>query len=402
MAECPLCLIPSRETLLYKDDICYIVNTKDIKGHKLRVMVVTNCHTETPTAEEFAHCLDRLKSYMESNCPTETFYLVFGTYASVPQHYHIIGCDDILNLSESKLMFSSEYVRCLIHINRRKVVIGIPARNEEKYIEEIIEESMKFGSVVVLNNGSNDMTKDLAEAAGAKVLDYDWSGYGRALYEIFKYAKSVEADVLITLDGDGQHNPNEIPKFLTAIQDSDVVVGNRFLAEEKVPLHRRAVIKGLNTFYGIGDSQCGFRAYNKKALESITITEDGMGASLDILNMAKEMDLKISEVPCTITYNEPEKPFSNLLKQGLNLINTVFWGLIWARPYTFLGIPAMILFIAALASGIQVLDVYLRQGYLIGTLALFCGVSFLSSLALISVIFFIIIQRKVIKELSRK
>lgn len=365
-------------------------------------MVVTNNHIETPSASDFAHCLDRLRAYMESNSPTETFYMVFGTYASVPEHYHIIGCDDILNLEESTQLFSSEYVRCLVHTSRRKVLIGIPAHNEEKHIADVVSQAKKFGTVYVLNNASNDGTETEAKKAGAIVSTHEWSGYGRALYEIFNYAKENGYDVLITLDGDGQHNPNEIPKFLTALQDADVIIGNRFLAGEKVPSYRKAVISALNVIYKVGDTQCGFRVYNRRAIESIKITDDGMGASLQLLNLVKENSFKISEVPCVVTYEKPEKPIHNLLSQGLNLVNTIFWGGIWARPYTVLGVPALILFVISLWSGIIALSVYLTQHYLVGTLALLCGVTFLSSLALISIIFFITIQRRVIMELSRK
>ncbi len=402
MSECPLCTIPQREQLLYQDDLCYIVKTKEPKGHNLRIMVVTNRHTETPTPAEFAHCLDRLRSYMEQNCKTETFYMVFGTYASVPQHYHIIGCDDVLNLEESKQLFSSEYVRCLIHTTRSRILIGIPAHNEQDNISDVIKEAKKFGNVLVVSNGSMDGTAEISKSLGAQVLDFKWSGYGQALYEIFKYAKENYYDTLITLDGDGQHNPNEIPRFLTALQTSDIVIGNRFLAGEQVPLHRKAVISALNLIYKIGDTQCGFRAYSRKAIESIKITDDGMGASLEILNIAKEENMKISEVPCVITYNKPEKPASNLLSQGLNLINSIFWSGIWARPYTVLGLPALVLFIFSMWAGIQAIIVYLAEGKLLATLAILCGVSFLSSVALVSIIFFITIQRRVIKELSRK
>ena len=402
MPECPLCTIPQREPLLYQDKQCYIVNTKENKGHKLRVMVVTNHHTETPSSQDFAHCLDRLRSFMETHSTTETFYMVFGTYATVPDHYHIIGCDDVLNLEESNQLFSSEYVRCLVHSTRRKILIGIPAHNEEMHIAEVVEQAKKFGTVYVVNNASEDDTGIKAKDAGAVVTSHNWGGYGRALYEIFQYAKDNSFDILITLDGDGQHNPNEIPRFLTAIQTADIVIGNRFLAGERVPSHRKAVVNGLNFIYGIGDTQCGFRAYSKKAIELIKITEDGMGASLEILNRAKENKLKLTEVPCAIVYDKPEKPFHNLLSQGLDLVNTVFWSGIWARPYTFLGIPALILFIISSITGIQAILLYMSQGRLVGSLALICGITLLSSIALMSITFFIMIQRRVIKELSRR
>ena len=77
-------------------------------------MVVLNRHVENPTAEEFAHCLHQLQKYMDSYSPTEFYYMVFGTYASVPQHYHIIGADNVINKEEAEKLFSSDRVRCII------------------------------------------------------------------------------------------------------------------------------------------------------------------------------------------------------------------------------------------------------------------------------------------------
>jgi len=398
---CPLCIIPSREPLLYSDDICYISNTIKDKGHKLRVMVTLNRHTDTPTTLEFTHSLDRLHKYMENNSPTETFYLVFGTHASVPAHFHIIGCDDNLTTEESALMFDSDYVRCLIYGNKRRILIGIPAHNEEAHISEVITKAKKYGTVLVLNNGSTDKTEEISLRSGALVCSYKWSGYGRAIQEIFKYAKTNNYDILITLDSDGQHNPDEIPPFLTSLSTSDIVVGNRFIKNNTTPFHRKMIISGLNIIYGVGDSQCGFRVYNKQAISKLSLIEDNMGVSLEILTKARELSLRMSEVPCTITYLK-EKPIRSLLQQGMSLIETLFWGTVWARPYTILGIPAFLLFLTSLFFGSWSLIHYTQTKSLVPSLALICGISFISSLALLSITFIITIQRRLIKEVTKK
>jgi len=118
--SCPLCTIPSREGTLYKDEVCYIQKTKEQRGHILRVMVVLNRHAADPTADEFAHCMHKLQRFMEGRSPTQLYYMVFGTYASIPEHYHIIGADDVLDAEEFEKLFSSEYVRCVIWGTRRR------------------------------------------------------------------------------------------------------------------------------------------------------------------------------------------------------------------------------------------------------------------------------------------
>jgi len=395
--SCRLCQIPNDEPLIYEDDVCYIVPTKENKGHDLRVMVVLKRHTAEPSVKEFVHCIDRLRVFMNSNCKTKDYHIVFGTHATIPEHFHTIGCDDIVNESE-QLMFDSE--RVVLNSPVKNVLIGIPTHNESAHIYDIVTKAKRFGYVVVIDNGSSDDTAIVARKAGAIADFYTWSGYGLALQEIFNFAKYNKIDVLITLDGDGQHNPDEIPRFLQKIQSADIVVGNRFKEDSNTPLHRKAIIKGINTIYGIGDSQNGFRAYNRLAIENIHITEEGMGASLEILNRAKEFGLVIAEVPCTVTYSK-KRSFSSDLRHGVSLLETIFWGVIWARPYTFLGIPASIFLLSSIICGSIVIINYADQHYFILNVAVVAGMSFIIGILLTAATFFITIQRRLLKEIRK-
>ena len=397
--SCPLCTLPEREGTLYADDTCYIAKTKTPKGHLLRIMCVINRHVADPNMKEFTHSLSVLRDYMEKNCPTENFYLVFGTHGSIPEHYHVIGCDDIFNQEEAALMFDSDYVRCLIYGNKRKVLVGIPAHNEADNISSVIAQAKKFGDVLVVENGSTDKTAEVARSAGAIVESFTWSGYGRALQQIFKEARDNKYDYLITLDSDGQHNPTEIPRFLTALRSTNVVVGNRFLENDTTPVHRAAVIKTLNSIYGVGDTQCGFRGYDSKAINTIDIVDNGMGASLEILTKAKEHRLTISDVPCTVKYAAAQEA-GKLLNQGLRLIESVYWGLIWARPFTIIGIPAFLSMIISILSGIYALTKYFATGYLVPSIALLSGITLIVSLVLGLMAFFVTTQRRLLKELK--
>ena len=399
MSTCPLCTIPQREKLLYSDDLVYVVETKEKKGHKVRLMSSAIRHTDKPTFEEQLRVKAKLIEYMNKYMGIKSWYFCDSTHCSLPEHYHFVACDaESSDPNEMLLLADTKKVRFPL---KQNILTGIPAHNEKEHISDVVTKAKKYGDVYVVSNGSTDNTAELAVNAGAKVLDVDWSGYGKALQEIFKYAKYKEYEVLITLDGDGQHDPDEIPKFLDKIQDSDIVVGNRFSVPNGMPYHRRVVIQGINMIYGIGDTQCGFRAYNKHAINTLNITTDGMGASLDIINKAKEKSLNITDVPCTVTYNKPEHP-AKFIYQGLNLIEIIFWGAVWNNPYTYIGIPTAILFITSILSGLYTTGLYLETFRLNISMALICGISFIASIMLGTITFIISMQRRLIKELNVK
>jgi glycosyltransferase involved in cell wall biosynthesis len=395
--SCSLCTIPQREKVLYIDDLVYIVQPKDMKGHKVRLMSSIIRHTNKPTFEEDLRVKAKLVEYMNKYCGIKPWYFCDSTHCSIPEHYHFVACDaESTDPKEMALLADTKKVRFPL---KQNILIGIPAHNEQKNIFNIVNRAKQFGDVFVVSNGSTDNTADLAVNAGAKVLNVEWSGYGRALQEIFKYAKYNDYDALITIDGDGQHDPDDIPDFLDEISDADIIVGNRFTTENNVPFHRKVVIKGINSIYGIGDTQCGFRAYNKDAINKIKINTDGMGASLEIINHAKELNLKIVDIPCRVTYNKPEVP-TKFIYQGLTLVEIIFWGAVWERPYTFLGIPTFILLCISILSGLYTTGLYITTFKLNISMALIFGLTFISSLILGNITFIISMQRRLVKELS--
>jgi glycosyltransferase involved in cell wall biosynthesis len=153
------------------------------------------------------------------------------------------------------------------------------------------------------------------------------TGYGHALSLLFNIAHKNHFQYMITLDGDGQHDPEEIPVFLEALKEADIVIGNRFMSTstDGLPLYRRLGIKILGKLLGIGDAQNGFRAYNRKAITSLNPREKGMGASIEILKLAKACALKIKEVPCSVTYADVRHS-KNPLIHGKELLKTLFFG----------------------------------------------------------------------------
>ncbi|ADP77864.1 glycosyl transferase family 2 [Methanothermus fervidus DSM 2088] len=191
----------------------------------------------------------------------------------------------------------------------KKNIIIIPAYNEEKSIGKIVKECLKYGEVLVVDDGSTDNTSKIAKKYGAKVIKHEKNkGKGAALKTGIKAALKEKYDTLIFLDADGQHDPKFIPYFLD--KKADMVIGSRFLhGIEEMPLQRRlsnmitTKIINLITKYNLTDSQCGFRAIKAKNAEIFLSIpyNDYIFESAAIIKAA-EHGLKVEEVPITCKY----------------------------------------------------------------------------------------------------
>lgn len=194
------------------------------------------------------------------------------------------------------------------------VIAGIPAYNEEEYIADVVRKTLTHvDEVVVIDDGSTDNTAKVAEMAGATVVKNGTNqGVGRATQRCFEIAKQRNADVLITIDGDGQNNPGEIPRLLTAIFEggADFVIGSRFLDEQvKFPRYRKLGINIITFLYNFAskakltDSQSCYRAYSKRAISLLNIAEKGFPFSVELLVKARQKGLVITEVPISCIYH---------------------------------------------------------------------------------------------------
>jgi len=262
------------------------------------------------------------------------------------------------------------------------IVAGIPAYNEEKTIAKVIVTAQKYVDIVVVcDDGSQDMTADIAQKLGAVVIKHDKNmGYGIALQSIFKKANALSADILLTLDADGQHDAKEIPKLIQPIVESkaDVVIGSRFLENEGrgIPSYRRLGIRLLTKFTSssgknnISDAQCGLRAYNRRALESISMYEPGMGASAEILLKAGAQGLKIAEVPVQVHYKGLETSTHHPLGHGLNVISTIVKLIVEESPLVYLGIPGVALLLVGVLFGLWMLQLYTIEHRIVTNVAL--------------------------------
>ncbi len=194
------------------------------------------------------------------------------------------------------------------------IIAVIPAYNEEGRVADVIRRSLSFvDTVVVVDDGSCDQTSARARDAGARVVQHPLNrGLGASLGTGIEGARKLGASIVVTLDADGQHLPEEIPLLVEAIQrGSDAVIGSRMLTYEgNMPRMRKLYqrIGNLMTYMLFGkhvtDSQSGFRAFSKDALKKIKIRTDRMEVSSEIVSEIHRHNLVYSEVPITAVYTD--------------------------------------------------------------------------------------------------
>ena len=249
-------------------------------------------------------------------------------------------------------------------------LICIPAYNEEANIGKLIKDCKKFADkVIVCDDGSIDYTSELAKKEGAIVLQHEKNqGYGSAIATLFDYSRKENADMMVTIDADGQHDPNEIPLLFDAIvkHNVDVAIGSRFLNDNDTPAYRKAGIKiitsatNYSTNLKVSDSQSGFRAYSNLAINEIVPTETGMSVSTEILLKVSNKGLSLAEVPITISY-DGDTSTQNPVSHGTSVFATTMKYVSIRHPLLFYGLPGIILFLSGIGLGMSFIDAYLYQ-----------------------------------------
>ena len=237
------------------------------------------------------------------------------------------------------------------------IVACIPACNEERYIASVLVRLRPHVDVmIVCDDGSGDLTGEIAEGLGAVVVRHPKNlGYGAAIKSLFKEALMRDVDVAVTIDADDQHDPDELHRLVEALGNGyDIVIGSRFLEDNgsQVPGWRRKGIEVINAVSANGhpvtDSQSGFRAYSRKALESLSLTEDGMGVSTEILLKAREAGLRIGEVPISVKYHE-DSSMDNPVVHGVGVLLSTVKLLSIRHPLLFFGVPGLAFTLFAVA-----------------------------------------------------
>ena len=241
-----------------------------------------------------------------------------------------------------------------------KIIVGIPAFNEEKNIATIITKLADItDTIIVCNDGSSDLTLDIAKKMGVFVINHEKNlGYGAAIRSIFLKAKEMNGDVLVTFDADGQHRIEDIENVIKPIidQKADLVIGSRFLdeSEKEIPQYRKVGIKVITKITNssikeqLTDSQSGFRAYSKKVIAELNPSELGMGISTEILIKASSKNFRITEVPIKILYTGDTSTHNPVSHGSSVILSTIKYTSI-EHPLKFYGIPSMILFIIGIS-----------------------------------------------------
>jgi glycosyltransferase involved in cell wall biosynthesis len=261
------------------------------------------------------------------------------------------------------------------------VVACIPAYNEERTIARVVVEAQRYvDKVIVCDDGSTDLTGEIARRLGAEVIRHERNmGYGAALSSLFKAARGLNASAMVVLDADLQHNPSDIPRLLSPVVrgEADIVIGSRFLGKEGgVPKYRGLGIRLITNFAkgvsyrDITDAQSGFRAYSRRAINSITPSEQGMGASTEILLKAKEIGLRVVEVPIRISYDVEKPSTHNPLLHGLDVILSTVKHLSIRRPLVFYGVPGFAALLVALFFWVWTLQIFASTRQIVTNIAL--------------------------------
>ena len=237
-----------------------------------------------------------------------------------------------------------------------KIIVGIPAFNEEKNIAPIITKLTNIADkIIVCDDGSTDLTSKISEKLGALVIKHEKNmGYGAAIRSIFLKAKDLNGEILVTFDADGQHRVQDIQNVTNPIinGESEIVIGSRFLDEDEkdIPSYRKVGIKVITKITNatikekLTDSQSGFRAYSKKVINELNPSELGMGISTEILIKASSKNFRISEVPIKITYSGDTSTHNPISHGSSVILSTIKYTSI-EHPLKFYGIPSLIFFI---------------------------------------------------------
>jgi glycosyltransferase involved in cell wall biosynthesis len=237
---------------------------------------------------------------------------------------------------------------------QHKIAVVVPAYNEEITIGSVVIGAAKYSDrVYVVNDGSKDLTSETAKAAGAFVVEMEKNGgKAKALMTGLRKAREDGYNVVVMMDGDGQHKSIDIPALIDPVINNsvDLVIGSRFMKEDnKIPAYRQAGQKVLNTFTNMGssgkltDTQSGFRALGPRALENLDFESSGYSVESDMITCFSERNLSIVEVPVAVRYDVPNGHKQGSTSMGFTLLENVITTVAYKRPLlVFVGPGALL------------------------------------------------------------
>lgn len=207
-----------------------------------------------------------------------------------------------------------------------RALTALPVFNEVRHVGRVLDEVVRFGTeVLVVDDGSSDGTAELLAARrDIRVATHPQNrGYGAALKTAFAWALRERYDVLVTIDCDGQHEPQLIPDFVAACADVDLVSGSRYLRTwdganapppERLRINREITAE-LNRRLDLRltDAFCGFKAYRVAALADLQITDDGYAMPLELWVQAAALGWRIIELAVPLIYLDETRSFGGAL-----------------------------------------------------------------------------------------
>lgn len=267
-----------------------------------------------------------------------------------------------------------------INLENPELIVLLPAYNEERFIGSLVLQLREIADyVIVIDDGSTDRTAAIARAAGAIVENHERNmGKGMALNTGFRKALNLGADIVVMIDADGQHNPEELDCVIAPLKagEADIVVGSRYLTQaSEIPKHRIWGHKMFNFLtrqasgVPVTDSQSGYRAFSAKAVKALSFYSDGFSVESEMQFISNEKNLRLVEVPITISYSE--RPKRSVVKQGFGVLNGFIYMTSQYRPLLFFGVFGFISILIGLAWGLKVVDTfYTTQKLAVGSAVL--------------------------------
>ena len=293
----------------------------------------------------------------------------------------------------------------------KKIIVIIPAYNEERFIGSVILKLKKFPvDIIVVDDGSTDETAFIAKMAGAVVCKQEKNqGKGVALNTGFRAARESSPDAIVMLDADGQHLPEELPQIVKPILtgEADIVVGSRYIQNTtNTPMIRRWGHQFINlattlpSGVSVSDSQSGYRAFSQRAFELADFHSSGFSVESEMQFLAHEHGLKVVEIPIIIRYTDKAKrsPFS----QGMTVLGGILKLTGQYRPLLYFGVPGMILLMTGIGWGFVVVQRYEVTHILATGYAMICLLLSIIGLIMLSTGFILHSVRGLLTDILRE
>ncbi|SEP10317.1 Glycosyltransferase involved in cell wall bisynthesis [Halorientalis persicus] len=347
--------------------------------HHIFVCYQTDDHLESV---EFAMQLDATVVEFDSGVsnPSESLTREVRKHGFPGLIYHET-CTETIDFDRSVdlLKDSSEYtVSSIVQTNgsaRSGIIVGIPTYNEEVGIGSVVLRAKEVASeVIIVDDGSTDNTVELAKKAGATVIQHSENqGKGAAIKTLLEEVRERTFETFVLLDGDGQHNPDEIPVVANPVleEGADLVIGSRYLQNhnaDETPTYRRIGQRVLDLLtFGpsqtrVTDSQSGFRALSPRAVDELAITTDDFGVETEMIDTASRNDLTIVEEPIEVRYEGIDGQTQHPLRHGLTVVVFVLQLVRDRHPLLFFGVPGLLFLAIGAYFGFDAVLVYQNSG----------------------------------------